>query len=68
MILGRSPATWATLVAAALNVAVVVLGVALTAEQVGSLNAFALVVIALIANSSLTDHQALADAAVARKA
>lgn len=68
MILGRSPSTWASLVAAALNVAVVVLHVDLTADAVLSLNAFGLVVIALLANSPLTDHQALADAAVARKA
>jgi hypothetical protein len=67
MILGRSPSTWAALVAAALNVAVVVLHVALDVIQVGALNAFALILIALIANSPLTDHQALADAAVARK-
>jgi len=65
MILGRSPALWTALAGAAINVAVVVFGLALTDVQIGALNAFALVLTAVLANSA--DHQALADAAAARK-
>ena len=52
MILGRSPALWAALVAAALNVALV-LGLAhLSVEQVAALNGLALAFIGVIANES----------------
>lgn len=54
MILGRPAALWAGLVAAAINVAVFVLGVDLTVDQIAILNAFALSVIALLANQAAT--------------
>ena len=52
MILGRSPALWLALVAAGLNVAVVVFGVHLTAEQLATLNGFAIALIGVVANES----------------
>jgi len=52
MILGRNPALWLALVAAVLNVAVVVLNVALTADQIIALNAFAFAVVGILANSA----------------
>ena len=52
MILGRSPALWLALVAAGLNVAVVVFGFHLTAEQLATLNGFAIAFIGVVANES----------------
>jgi len=52
MILGRNPALWAALVAAILNVLVVVVGVPLTIDGIAALNGLALVVIGLVANIS----------------
>ncbi len=50
MILGRNPALWLALLAAALNVAVVVFGVQLTMEQIAVLNAFFVAIIGFVAN------------------
>ena len=52
MILGRSPALWLALITAALNVAVSVLGVNFTPDQLAVLNAFAISVIGVIANET----------------
>lgn len=52
MILGRNAGLWAALVAAAINVAVLVLGVQLTTDQVVALNVLALALIGLIANEA----------------
>ncbi len=52
MIFGRSPALWGALIAAGLNVLVFVFGVHMSADQVGYLNAFALVLIGIVANES----------------
>lgn len=52
MILGRSSALWVALLAAALNVLVVVFNVPLDAIQVGALNTLGLVVIGLMANAA----------------
>ena len=52
MILGRNPALWVSLVAAILNVLVVVIGIPLSAEGVAALNGLGLVVIGLVANVS----------------
>lgn len=52
MILGRAPALWVGLVAAAVNVLVIVLGVPLTGLQVGAINALALAVIGILANET----------------
>lgn len=54
MILGRPAALWAGLVAAGINVVVFVGGVDWTAAQVAILNAFALSVIAVMANVAVT--------------
>ena len=54
MILGRPVSLWVALVAAVLNCAVIVFNVNLTGEQVGAINAFALVVIGIIANQNVT--------------
>lgn len=51
MILGRNPALWLGAVVALLNVAVVVFGVQLDAEQIAALNAAAVAVVALVANA-----------------
>ncbi len=50
MILGRNPALWLAVVAAALNVAVIVLGLQLTAEQLAALNALAVALVGFVAN------------------
>lgn len=50
MILGRNPALWLALVAAALNVIVVVFGIQLSAEQIATLNAFFVALIGFVAN------------------
>jgi hypothetical protein len=52
MILGRAPALWAALLAAILNVAVVVFNVPLSGLQVGALNTLGLVTIGILANES----------------
>ncbi len=52
MILGRSPALWLALVAAALNVVVVVFGIPLSDVQVLALNGLAFAVVGVIANES----------------
>jgi uncharacterized membrane protein len=52
MILGRQPALWLALVAALLNVMVVVFGIHLTGEQIATLNAFAIAVVGIVANES----------------
>lgn len=50
MILGRNPALWLALIAAALNVIVVVFGIQLSAEQIATLNAFFVALIGFVAN------------------
>lgn len=50
MILGRNPALWLALVGAVLNVAVIVLGVQLTTDQMVALNALAFALVGVIAN------------------
>lgn len=52
MILGRAPSLWVALVAAVLNVAVVVFRLPLDGLQVGALNALGLVVIGIMANEA----------------
>lgn len=52
VVLGRSPALWLAIVTAALNCAVVVLGVQLTAEQLAAINALAIAVLGIVANES----------------
>lgn len=52
MILGRNPALFLGLVAALLNVIVIVFGVPLTDLQIGAINALAAVVIAILANAN----------------
>lgn len=52
MILGRNPALWAGLVAALLNVAVIVFGIPLSTEGVAALNGLAIAFIAVLANSA----------------
>ena len=52
MILGRNPALFLGLVAALLNVIVIVFGVPLTDLQIGAINALAAVVIAILANAT----------------
>ncbi len=52
MILGRSKVLWLSLVAAALNVAVIVFALPLTDVQVVTLNAFALAFLGWLANES----------------
>ena len=52
MIWGRNPALWLGLVAAILNTLVVVFNIALTAEQIVSLNALAFAVVAVVANEA----------------
>jgi uncharacterized membrane protein len=52
MILGRNPALWLALVAAIVNVAVVVFNLNLTADQIVALNALAFAVVGILANSS----------------
>ena len=54
MILDRPAALWLGLVVAAVNVAVVVIGVPWTGEQVAIVNAFAAAVIAVLANKGVT--------------
>lgn len=49
-LLGRSTSLWVSLVAAALNLAVVLNVVTLDALQIGSINTFALILIGVIAN------------------
>lgn len=51
-ILGRSPALWVALIAAAINVGVGVFGLPLTVDQITELNALALAAIAIVANAS----------------
>ena len=51
MILGRNPALFLGLVAALLDVLVIVFGVALSAEGLAAINALAAIVIAIVANS-----------------
>ena len=50
MIAGRNPALWLGLVGAILNVAVVVLGVQLTTDQLVAINALAFAIVGVIAN------------------
>ena len=50
MILGRNPALWLALLAALLNVVVIVFGVQLTSEQIATLNAAFVAVIGFVAN------------------
>lgn len=52
MILNRNAGLFTGLFAAALNVAVIVLGVHITPEGIAALNAFALALVALVANAS----------------
>lgn len=52
MILGRNAGLWVALIQAALNVAVVVAGIPLDAEQVAALNGLGLIVIAIVANEA----------------
>ena len=52
MILGRSSALWLGLVAAVLNVAVLVFGIHLSSDQLVALNALAFAVVGVIANES----------------
>lgn len=52
MIAGRNPALWLGLVAAVLNVAVGVFGIALTVDQLIQLNALAFAVVGVLANSA----------------
>jgi len=52
VILGRNPALFLGLVAALLNVIVIVFGVPLTDLQIGAINALAAVVIAILANAN----------------
>ncbi len=52
MILGRSPALWLAVIAALLNVAVVVFGVHLSTEQLATLNGAAVALVGVIANES----------------
>lgn len=52
MILGRNPALWAGLVAALLNVAVIVFGIPLSTEGVAALNGLAIACIAVLANTA----------------
>jgi hypothetical protein len=70
VILGRPPALFASVFAAVINVVVGLnlFGVTLTAEQIAGLNAAFLAILALIAGTSLTDHEALAAAAARRAA
>ena len=55
MILGRNPALWLALVAAALNVLVIVFGVALASDQLAALNVLAGVVVGILANSQTAE-------------
>ena len=52
MILGRNPALWLGAITAILNVLVVVLGIALTADQVAALNVAAAAIIGVVANET----------------
>jgi anti-sigma-K factor RskA len=52
VILGRNPALWLGAVAAVLNVAVVVFGIALTVDQLAALNVAAGAIIGVVANES----------------
>lgn len=52
MILGRNPALWLALVAAILNVAVIVFGVPLTELQLAALNTVAVAIVGVLANSA----------------
>lgn len=52
MILGRSPALWLSLIAAGLNVLIIVGGVHLTDVEVATLNAFFVALVGIIANES----------------
>ncbi len=54
MIAGRSPALVLGLIVAAINVAVVVINIPWTAQQVAVLNAFAAAFVAVVANVSAT--------------
>jgi uncharacterized membrane protein len=49
-LLGRSTSLWVSLVAAALNLAVVLNVITLDAVQIGSVNTFVLVLIGILAN------------------
>lgn len=52
MILGRAPSLWVALVAAAINAAILVLRVPLSADQVLALNGLALAAIGILANEN----------------
>lgn len=54
MILGRSTALWIALLAAVLNVAVLVFNVGLTVIQIGAIDGLGLVIIGIIANTEVT--------------
>lgn len=50
MILGRNPALWLALLAAILNISVVVVGWQLSAEQIAAINAGFIAIIGFVAN------------------
>jgi hypothetical protein len=52
VILGRNPALFVGLVAALLDVLVIVFGLSLTADGLAAINALAAIVIAILANSA----------------
>lgn len=52
MILGRNPALWLALITAALNAAVSVFGIGFTIDQLAVLNAFAVALVGIVANTS----------------
>ncbi len=52
MILGRNPALFLGLIQAALNVAVLVLGISLTVDQVVALNGLGIALVSIVANES----------------
>lgn len=52
MMLGRNPALWLALVAAALNAGVLVFGLNLTVEQLAALNALAAAFVGVVANEA----------------
>ena len=70
MILGRPPALFASAFAAIVNAIVFLglFGIALTDQQIAGLNVAFTAIIALIAGTPITNHEALAKAAAARRA
>jgi multisubunit Na+/H+ antiporter MnhF subunit len=59
MIFGRPPALILGLLAAVVNVAILVFKIPITLDQLAALDALAVAVIAIVANSA-TDHAAIA--------